>query len=94
MLSIQKQKAEKFINKMFQGMDDPVMEQIMRCQYLGDDESKLDELIKKQQKEMEEYASHFELQDATKTVLTNEEKEEILREQSSITSVKNPSSNK
>jgi 23S rRNA maturation mini-RNase III len=84
MLSIQKKKAEKFINKMFQGMDDPVMEQIMRIQYLGEDESKLDELLERQRKEMEEYASHFELQDATKIILTDEEKEEILKSQNIV----------
>ena len=80
---LQQKKAEKFINTFFQGMDDPVMEQILRIQYLGDDEKKLDELLERQRKEMEEYASHFELEDATKLVLTDEEKEEILREQSS-----------
>jgi 23S rRNA maturation mini-RNase III len=80
---LQQKKAEKFINTFFKGMDDPVLEQIMRCQYLGDEEKKLDDLLERQRKEMEEYASHFELDDVTKVVMTDEEIEEILREQSS-----------
>jgi len=81
---LQQKKAEKFINKFFSGMDDPVLEQILRIQYLGDDEKKLDELLERQRKEMEEYASNFELDDATKLVLTDEEKKEILKSQNIV----------
>jgi len=84
MSSLERKKAERFINTFFQGMDDPIMEQILKIQYLGEDEKKLDELLERQRKEMEEYASHFELDDATKLVLTDEEKEEFLKSQNII----------
>jgi len=84
MLGIQKRKAEKFINKFFQGMDDPVMEQALRCQYLGEDEKKLHDLLEQQQKEMEEFAKNLELDDVTKVVMTDEEIEEILKSQNNV----------
>lgn len=84
MLSIKQKKVEKFINKFFEGMDDPILEQVFKCTYLGEDETKLDEILEIQRKEMEKYASNFELTDATKVVLTDEEKEEILKSQQNI----------
>ena len=84
---LQQKKAEKFINKFFSGMDDPILEQILKIQYLGEDEKKLDELLERQRKEMEEYASNFELDDATKLVLTDQEKEEILKSQQNVVEV-------
>ena len=84
MSSLQKKKAERFINAFFKDMDDPIMEQILKIQYLGDDETKLDELLERQRKEMEEYASHLELDDISKVVMTDEEKEEILKSQNII----------
>ncbi len=74
-------KAERFIDNFCKGMDDPIIAQVLRTIHLGEPEEKLDELIEKQRIEMEEYASKFELTDATKAVLTQEEMDAILSQQ-------------
>lgn len=75
-MDLQRKKKEKFINAFFEGMDDPVMEAVMRIVHLGEDESKLNELLERQQMQMEDYMSHFELTDARQTMLSEEEQEQ------------------
>lgn len=74
----QQKKAEKFINAFCSGLDDPVMEQILRVIHLGESEDKLNELIERQRNEMEEYISKFELTDGASAILTEEEKEQAI----------------
>ena len=78
MQSLQRKKAERFINAMTNGMDDPIIETVLRIAYLGDSEEKLEEVLEKQRKQMEEYASHCELTDVSKTIMTDEEKQALI----------------
>ena len=74
-------KAERFIDNFCKGMDDPIIAQVLRTIHLGEPEEKLDALIERQRIEMEEYVSKFELTDATKAVLTEEEMTAIISQQ-------------
>lgn len=73
----QKKKVEKFIDMFCKGMDDELMEIVLRTAYLGEDESRFDEFMERQQKENEEYASHFEITDVSQTIITEEEQQQI-----------------
>lgn len=69
-------KKEQFINMFMTGLDDPIFEKILRVVHLGEPESELNEMIDAHNREMEMYASNFELTDATQTVIPQEEIDE------------------
>jgi hypothetical protein len=73
-----RQKAEKFISAFCAGLDDPIMEAVLRVTHLGEPEEKLDEVIAQERAKMEEMLHHFELTDATQNTLTEEERQSII----------------
>jgi hypothetical protein len=87
----QKKKAEKFINTFCAGMDDELMEIVLRTAYLGEPEEKLNEFVEKQRKEYEEYSKHFELTDVAQTTISEEEQQAIISQHIIDTNAKSDS---
>jgi len=73
-----RQKAEKFISNFCAGLDDPIMETVLRVVHLGEPEEKLDEVIAIERMKMEEMIRHFELTDARQNTLTDEEQQTLI----------------
>lgn len=62
------------------GLDDPIFEKILRVVHLGESETELNEMMDAHNREMEMYVSKFELNDASQTVIPQEEIEEKERD--------------
>lgn len=88
----QQKKAEKFINTFCAGMDDPIMEQILRIVHLGDSEDKLQKLVQEKNEMLQEYMEHFELTDVAQTTISEEEQKSIISQHIIDTNEKNAKS--
>ncbi|NBW13108.1 MAG: hypothetical protein EBR82_34315 [Caulobacteraceae bacterium] len=81
---IQRKKTEKFLEIFLKDIDDDLLALALKVHYLGEDKEKLDKLIEQHQKEMDEYSKQFEIEDVSKVIMSEEEKQEILKSKNKV----------
>ena len=78
MTSLKQRKAQRAIDLMFKGLDDPILKQAMLTCYSGADPKILEEMQEQEKRDFEELTKHMEIinvNDAVgeaKTILSND----------------------